>query len=75
MDGWLGICNTYSVNSYENKLDSKNDHFGSGSVVKSHHKFMLASYMKQIGKFLLFSEHDLKDLGPWIAKLFTSRNI
>ena len=30
MDGWLGICNTYSVNSYGNKLDSKNDHFGSG---------------------------------------------
>ena len=30
MDGWLGICNTYSVNSYENKMDSKNDHFGSG---------------------------------------------
>ena len=30
MDGWLGICNTDSVKSYENKLDSKNDHFGSG---------------------------------------------
>ena len=29
-----------------------------GSVVKLHHKFMLASYMKQIAKFLALLHHN-----------------
>ena len=39
MDGWLAICNTDFVNSYGNKLDSKNDCFWFWAVHKWRHQF------------------------------------